>query len=846
MFRATWRSLLGRKLRLLMSAVAIVLGVAFVAGSLIFTDSLGRTYDSIMAGTVGDVVVRPAGSAGEDTVQVDTTLPSSLIPKLADVQGAARADGNVTAYGVFPVGKDGKVIGVQGAPGIGVNYTDAPAGHGLDGLSLQRGHVPQHRGEVALDSTTAEKSGYHLGDRIRLVTSGGQATTTATFVGVVGFADGGGLGGASLAVFDTHTAQQLFEGGRDVFTDAWVTAEDGVSQTELRDRVAAALPAGYEAVTGDTAAEEAASDINEGLSFINTFLLVFAGIALVVGSFLIVNTFSILVAQRSRELALLRALGASRRQVRRSVIIEALVVGLVGSTIGLAAGVGLGAGIKALMGSIGIDLSGSDLVLAPRTVLAAYLVGVVVTVVAAYLPARRASRIAPVEAMRDEIALPESSIRRRVAVGGSMLVLGVAAVLVGLFAGVAHGTAVMGGGMLLVLLGVALTAPVLGRPLIALLGHVQRRLFGTVGRLAEQNSRRNPRRTAATASALMIGLTLVSAMSVIGASASSSIDKLIDDGLAADYVVSNAVGSPFSPRIAEQLADVDGVQSVAQMRMAPATVRGDSAQLMAVSPTFPDMVDLPVVAGSTDDLNGRTLLLGRDRAQQLGVHVGDTVPVQVAGQRSPFRVVAIMDDTPLTGDTVTTLTALTGLGIKPADFAAFVLRSPGADADRVHHAVEAVVQDIPTVTVQDQGQFAEQQRGAIDQLLGIIYALLALAVVIAILGIVNTLSLSVIERTREVGLLRAVGLSRRQVRRMVRLEAVVIALLGAVLGVVLGLGFGVALQHSQVENGVEVLAVPWLRLSVFVVLAGLVGVLAAWWPARRASRLDVLRAITSE
>ncbi|HET8600491.1 MAG TPA: FtsX-like permease family protein [Segeticoccus sp.] len=846
MLRATWRSLLGRKLRLLMSAVAIVLGVAFVAGSLVFTDTLSRAYTSIMAGTVGDVVVRPAGSTGDDNAQLDRTLSAALVSRLAKVDGAARADGNVTAYGVFPVGRDGKVVGVQGAPGIAVNYHDAPAGHGVDALTLRRGHVPQQRGQVALDSTTAEKSGYRLGQQIRLVTSGGQASTTATLVGIVGFSNGGGLGGASLAVFDTHTAQQLFEGGQDVFTDAWVTADQGVSQAELRDRVASVLPAGYEAVTGDTAADEAASDINQGLSFINTFLLVFAGIALVVGSFLIVNTFSILVAQRSRELALLRALGASRRQVSRSVILEAFVVGLVGSTLGLGLGLGLAAGIKALFTRLGMDVSGTALVLAPRTVLAAYAVGVVVTVVAAYLPARRASRIAPVEAMRDDVALPESSIRRRVLIGGSLLVVGVTAVLVGLFAGVSHGTVVMGGGMLLVLLGVALAAPVIGRPVVAVLGGLQRRLFGTVGRLAEQNSRRNPRRTAATASALMIGLTLVSAMSVIGASASSSVDKLIKDGLAADYVVSNVVGSPFSPSIATELAAVDGVRSVAELRMAPATLGGKQTQVMAVGRTFPDMVDLPVLSGSVDHFTGHALLLGKDKAASLGVHVGETVPVQVADQRLPLRVVAILDDNPLTGDTVTTLSALTDLGVKPADFAAFVLRAPSADAAQVHHAVDAVVKDIPTVTVQDQAEFAQQQRGSIDQLLTIIYALLALAVVIAILGIVNTLSLSVIERTREVGLLRAVGLSRRQVRRMVRLEAVVIALLGAVLGVVLGLGFGIALQHSQVENGVAVLTVPWARLAVFVVLAGVVGVLAAWWPARRAARLDVLRAITTD
>src|SRR5450631_3387986 len=523
MLHASWKSLLERKLRLLMSGFAIVLGVAFVAGSLIFTDTLGQAFTKIMAGSSGDVVVRPAGAGTDQNVASDQntlsakTLPASLVTELATVDGAARVDGFVSSVGVFVIGKDGKVIGAQGAPGIGMNFTDAPAGHGVPGLSISSGRAPAKAGEITLDPSTANKGGYRIGDTVPMVSSGTQPSIKATMVGVGKFG-GGGLAGASLTTFDLRTAQQLFEGGKDVYTGIWVTARDGVSQVELRDRVKALLPAGVEAVTGDKAADESASEINQALSFISTFLLVFAGVSLVVGTFLIINTFSILVAQRSRELALFRALGASRRQVGRSVLFEALVIGFVGSTVGLALGFVLATGIKALFAAIGLDLSGSPLVFEPRTALIAYLVGILVTAFAAYLPGRRASRIAPVEAMRDDVAMPESSIRRRAGIGLAMTALGAAALVVGLFTSIPNALVYIGGGMLFVVVGVAIARPLLGRPVVGLVGMVYRRSFGTVGRLAEQNAMRNPRRTAATASALMVGLALVSMMAVFGPS----------------------------------------------------------------------------------------------------------------------------------------------------------------------------------------------------------------------------------------------------------------------------------------------------------------------------------------
>jgi len=847
MLRASWKSLLARKLRLVMSAFAIVLGVAFVAGSLVFTDTLGRAFTGIMAGSVGDVVVRPVGAVSDDGSQSAKTLPGALVPQLAEVDGAARADGNVASFGVFVVGKDGKVIGAQGAPGIAVNYHNAPAGHGVDGLSIEKGRVPERTGEMAMDTHTAERAGYTVGDEVPLVSSGAQPSIKARLVGLGSFG-GGSMAGASLTIFDTATAQQLFQDGKDVYTDAWVTARDGVSQAELRDRVQAVLPAGFEALTGDKAADEASSDLLQAVSFISTFLLVFAGVALVVGSFLIVNTFSILVAQRSRELALFRALGASRRQISRSVLFEAVVVGFIGSTAGLVLGFALALGIKALFAAFGLDLSGASLVFEPRTAVAAYLVGMVVTAFAAYLPGRRASRIAPVAALRDDVAMPESSIRRRVIIGSAMIAVGSGGLGVGLFSDMDNPMPILGGGILLVVLGVALTSPVLGRPLIALVGLLYRRMFGTVGRLAEQNARRNPRRTAATASALMIGLTLVSMMAVFGQSAKASVDKVIGETFAADYVVSNAVGVPFSPTIAGQVEKVPGVQTVARVRYATGQVNGSPAMLGGVdAAAYTKALQLDVVSGSASNLTGSTLLVQEDSARKLGKKVGDSMSVEIAGRKADYPIVGTYAANPAVGmPYLTSLTALSQAGVVPADNLAYVVRSPGADTAQVRAGIDQIIAGLPTVTLKDQAEYAAEQRGPIDQLLAMIYALLGLAVVIAVLGIINTLALSVIERTREVGLLRAVGMSRRQLRRMVRLESIVIALLGAGLGVVLGLVFGVALQRSQADSGIDVLSVPVLQLVLFVALAGVVGVLAALWPARRASRLNVLRAITSE
>ena len=591
-----------------------------------------------------------------------------------------------------------------------------------------------------------------------------------------------------------------------------------------------------------TPLSEAASDLLEAISFITTFLLIFAGISLVVGAFLIINTFSILVAQRSRELALLRALGASKRQVMWSVQLEAFVLGVLGATIGLGLGVLLAMGIRALFANFGLDLSGQPLIFAPRTFIASYAVGIVVTMAAAWLPARRTGRIAPVQAMRDDIALPESSLRRRLWWGLALTVVGLVVLALGLFSDLPHGGWQVGGGVLAILLGVAAMSPVLSRPFLTLMRATYARAFGSVGNLAGQNSLRNPRRTAATASALMIGLALACTMAIVGDSAKASVDKSVSENFVGDFVVSNVIGTGFSPAIGDQMAQVDGVDQVVRERFASAE-RGRGNQFVAaVDPADVDSLKLDVSDGQA--LSEGSVLLQRTWADDEDLGVGDDLDLDLPAGKRTFVVAGIFEDNPVVAAPVlTTLDDFAAAGFPDSDnvLILFTDDSPG-----IQGRLDAVVADLPVVTVKDQTAFAQEQREPIDQFVLIIFALLGLALLIAVLGIVNTLALSVIERTREVGLLRAIGLSRSQLRLMITLESVVIAVLGAVLGVVLGLGFGVALMYAVRDQGLEVISVPVGQLAVFLVLSVVIGVLAAVFPARRAARLDVLRAIATE
>jgi putative ABC transport system permease protein len=563
---------------------------------------------------------------------------------------------------------------------------------------------------------------------------------------------------------------------------------------------------------------------------------------------LIINTFSILVAQRSRELALLRALGASRGQVNRSVLLEAAGVGIIGSTLGLGGGYLVALALRAVFGAFGLDLGGVEFRIEPSTVLAAYAVGIIVTVVAAYLPARRAGRLMPVQALRDDVAMPESSLHVRLLGGLALVGVGSVGMVAGLAGWWGRELWSIGLGMLSVLVGVSLLAPMLGRPVIALFGLLYRP-FGTTGLLATQNSFRNPRRTAATASALMVGLALMAMMSMLGSSARASTDVAIEASLTSEYVVSNAIGQPFSTDIAAQIREVDGVETVATLRYGSPQVDGEGTAWMgAVEPDdFAEVMDMTMSEGSWGALTNGTVAVSERIAGRRGIEVGDELVLGFQGGEVPVDVVAIYGSSgAVPAEWLTTQQTFDKGGLAPLDSMLFVTRDEAADPERVTGAIEAILADLPTVTLKDPQGFADEQKAQIDQFLTLINALLVLSVLIALLGVVNTLALSVIERTREVGLLRAIGMSRRQLRTMIRLEAVVISVLGALLGVGMGVSFGWALLRALRDEGLTEMVVPAQTLVLFVLASAVLGVLAAVFPARRAARLDVLEAITTE
>ncbi len=847
MWRATLRNLLAHKLRLALSGLSVVLGVAFVSGTMIFTDTLSKTFDNLFESTSADVNVEASTEFGSGLAGTgegsgaSSAVPESVLGTVRGVDGVAAAEGFVRTDGVYVLDRDGDVLDTAGAPGIGISWEPDPD---LSSSTLVDGRAPRGPGEVALDIDSVETAGYSLGDTVPVLTTGPRVE--AELVGTFSFGDSGGLAGASLVAFETDVAQEYF-GLPGQFSGIGVVAADGTSQETLRDAIAAELGDGYEVRTASQQAEALASDFEEGLAFVEIFLLVFAGIALFVGTFIILNTFSMLVAQRTRELALLRALGAGRAQVTRSVLAEALVLGIVGSTLGLAVGFGVAAGLRALFGQFGLTLDGG-LVFAIDTVLWAYAVGVLVTLVAAYLPARRAARTPPVAAMRDDHSAVERSLRRRTILGG-VLVVGGAAAFVGAFTVQNNSTAasLVGLGALGLLLGTIAASPIISRPFLRGIGAVLPRLFGTPGHLARENAVRNPRRTAATASALMVGLALVSGFSIIGASTNASVDAALDQSLGADYVVSTAVAAPFSPDIAEEIRGIDGVESVMQQRFGQVDLAGSRTFLSAVDDaTLDSALALDYVAGDSSGLRGEGLLVDENTATGRDWQVGDRVEAVLGnGQRVDLTVGGIYTANNAVGSALVSIDTFTAAGGEALDRFVYVDVAPDADEASVRSSLESTLEPYPVVTLKDPTEFADEQKGQIDQLLMIINALLGLSVIIAVLGIVNTLALSVIERTKEIGLLRAIGMDRRQLRQMVRLESVAISVYGAVLGLLLGVVFGTGLVQALGDAGVSQLVIPGGRLLVFLAVGAVIGVVAAVWPARRAARLKVLDAIAS-
>ena len=851
MLRLTWRNLLARKVRLLMSALAIVLGIGFLAGVLTFSNGLQATFDNIVFGSTSDAVVRPAGDvraadAGVATTQVISPEDVDRLSALPEVEDAV---GSVDGVGSFLLDKNGKALNVQGAPTLAFNYapTDNMAGEQI--LELNQGRWPAEPGEITLDTSAAERGDYQVGDQVTMFVPSGEPQRTFDLVGTADF-NGGGTAGATLVLLDTEEAQEIFLDGQDAFTSVALTGADGVSQTELAEAAGKVVPEGFDAVTGNKVAKETQEQIGQFLDVISYFLVTFAVIAIVVGSFIIFNTFSILVSQRVRESALLRALGASRKQVTRSVLVEALVMGIVGSAVGLVLGLGVARLVAwAFRSLVGLEVSGELLTLSPGTIVAGFAVGVLVTMAAGFVPARRAAKVPPVAAMRDDLVVQEKGMTRRLVLGTLAMLVGTALVVTGLMGAPGNDAMWIGVGAVIWVVTTAVLAPVVGHPVLVACRTVFGRLFGTPGRLAGENALRNPRRTGATASALMIGLAVVSAVGVLAASLSATQDAIVDDQFKSDFLVQTPTFQGFNPTFGDRMAAVDGVAEVSRQQGSPVSVEvdGEPDQTFAagVDPAFFEIYDLDLVSG-TDQISGDEAVLSEGRAEELGAKPGDTIDVEFPGGRVvPLEVRGIFEDTPTTGGITVPLSVLEEAGIKRSDSSLSITIDDGADRAAVQRELEAVVEDLPILAVQDKEEFRELISSQVNLLLGMIYGLLGLAVIIAVIGIINTLGLSVLERTREIGLLRAVGLSRRKLRWMITLESVAIALLGAVLGLVLGLVIGVVLRESLKDDLTE-LALPIDNLVIFLVVAVLFGVLAAVVPAIRASRMKVLQAIATE
>jgi putative ABC transport system permease protein len=846
--RAALRSLLQHKLRLSLTLLAVVVGVAFVAGTFIFTDSLKKSFDALFEAPQPDVIVSAgvsgapgSGSGGApSTGGAVATLPSSLVATVADVDGAAAAYGIVAADGALVIGSDGKVVGEAGPPARGTTWVPDAA---ISPLTLASGAAPVGPEQVALLEATADAAGVQIGDTVRIDTPGGTVRPTVTGLVTRGVS---GSDGSTLAVFDLPTAQALLLESDDEVTSIAVRADPGISQDTLAARIAPVLPQDARAQTGQQRSADIAERLETTFQFINTFLLAFAFIALFVAVFLIFNTFSMLVAQRTRELALLRAVGASRGQVRRSVLAEALVLGVLAAVLGVVGGVLVSQGLKVLLRAFGADLPSGPLVLAPRTIVVSVVVGIVVTLISAYVPARRAAVVPPVAAMRDEVTLPVRSLRVRTVVGAVLLLLAVVTARTGL-ATVDDGeraAQLVGVSALCALVAVIALAPMVGRGVLLVLAAPFS--GNAVGKLARENGRRNPRRTAATASALAIGLALMTAIGVIAASTKASVASVIDDTIGADFVVFGAKFQPFTPDVYDAVKDTPGAATVTFVRQVPMQVDGDQSVLTGVEPEkFPQVVNFTMQSGSLD-LGLGDAIVDDATAEELGLKVGEKIEGTFVNGTGTLVLRGIYTAAgPYTGY-VTTIGTLSSIGSRELDSAVYVRAAEGADLEALRTELDRELAEFPTVELQDQASLKEQINGQFDRVFGFIYALLALAVIVAFIGIVNTLALSVHERRREVGLLRAVGTSRSQVRRMVVLEAVLISVFGAALGVVLGVVYGSLLQKVLEPQGITDLAVPGNQILLFLALAVVGGLLAALWPAFTASRLDVLRAIATE
>lgn len=838
MLKVSLRNIAANKLRLILSVLSVVLGTAFVTGSLVFTSTLKSTFDGLLDQGTQDLsaMIEPEDPRGAG-------VRFEVAERALELPGVEAATPGVTGTVVL-FNSDGTPYQSGGAPSEGLEWVDPGEAVGSSDW-IADGRAPAADDEVVLPVSVLDKAGLAIGDSAKVYTTS-DGMLDVTVVGA--FASETDVGGYVGVGFTSERARALFTDGENARNVA-VKAAPGVSQEEVRDTLAAEFPE-YSVSTGAEVKEKLSEQLSTILDFVNYFFVAFGLIALLVGTFIIYNTFSMLVAQRLRELALLRAIGATRGQLTRSVLAEAALTGLIGSALGVLAGFGLAKGIFVVLEAFDLGIPSGDLALTPMSVVTPLVLGFVVTLFSAWAPARRAGRVAPVQGMRVGAASAEAGGGWRTSVGVFAVVSGVMLALIGTWQDTTKSGAItVGIGAAALIVGSFLVMPALARPIAGGIGRLIGAPFGAVGKLAATNAGRNTRRTAATAFALTLGLTLVAAFGTLGATTKESVSGLIDQGITADVIVQGVASqgppTPLAGGIEDRIAGVDGVGEVAWLAFAFGQLGGEPRAIAAAGGPVEELLEATVVDGSLEPA-ADALVVSQDLARDKGWTMGTSVPlVGPDGAESTLRVTGIYTDAQILGEFYTGMDVYDRLVPENLRSTAIVLAkaAEGTSPDEVLSDVTTELTDIPIATVQSKQQYIDVQSGGIDQLLTIIYALLGLALVIAVLGIVNTLALSVIERRTEIGMLRAIGMQRSQIRRTINLESTQIAVFGALIGAAVGVYLGWAFVSVLADSGLSETTIPWATIGVVLVCSAFVGVLASLWPAHRAAKTGPLEAI---
>ena len=859
MTKVALRGLAGRKLRAVLTGIAIVLGVAMISGTYVLTDTVQQAFNELLvdsyAGT--DAVVTGKGL----DISIDGEKPppppvdESLLDVVRGVDGVALATGSILDEDSTKVlTPEGESVNSEGWPTLGFGIDTDPALERFNPLNLFEGRWPTAGDEVVIDAGTADDQGYEVGDTVEISTL--QPKRGFEVVGVAKYGEVESLGAISFVVFTVPTAQELL--GREGQYDAIsVAADEGISEDELVSAIQPVLPGDVEVVSATAEAEEQADEVSEFTSIFRYFLLAFGAIALFVGAFVIFNTFSITVAQRTREFATLRTLGASRRQVLVSVVLESLVIGLLASLVGLGLGVLLAEGIEALFGTLGVELPSADRVFATRTIVVSLVVGIGITLLAGVFPAIRATRVPPIAAVREGATLPHGRFHRftpwvaALVIVGSLLLLARAMFTDEL--GTGDRLISIAGGVLLLFLGVALLSSKLVTPIAAVVGTPARRAGGAAGRLASGNSVRNPGRTAATAAALMIGIALVAFIATLTNGMKASNREAIEEQIAADYVVTSTDGyTPFVAAAGDALAASSAAEVVTSVRSDAGLVDDVTTEVGGIEPdTIADAYVFDWKEGDESvlaTLGMENAVISANYAEDHGIEVGDVLVLRSTVDKSArITVVGTFEPPPFYPliESVNVSTQLfDSLYDRPRNRWTWA-NVPGDPNDENRAQLETAIAGFPDTQLETREEWIEREDADFNQFISFLYVMLTLAVFVSVFGMINTLVLSVYERTREIGMLRAIGMTRRQVRRMVRQESIITALIGAAIGLPLGIFLAALVNRALSEYDVR-FSIPWGQLVVLTIVAIVIGILAAIMPARRAAKLNPLEAIAYE